>query len=85
VQFATNNVRFVRGQLKEVLCRARGSERLVCFCSLKGRRYAAHMKLKLSLTVCLSVFCKSAVLLEGLYRSYVLIIGLPCVVLLDSD
>ena len=85
VQFATDNVRFVWGQLKGVLCRARGSECLVCFCSLKGRHYAEHMKLKLSVTMFISVL-QSAVLLEGLYTlAYVLIIGLPCVVLSDSD
>ena len=57
VQFATDNVWFVWGQLKGVLSLARGSEHLICFCSLKGRHYAGHMKLKLSLTLCFAKRC----------------------------
>jgi hypothetical protein len=84
VHFATNNVRSVWGQLKEVLCFARSSERLVCFCSPKGGDYAVWMKLKLSDCVFVNAL-QSAVLMEGLCRlECLLIIGVRCVTS-DSD
>jgi hypothetical protein len=78
-------MRSVWGQLKEVLCFARGSEHLVCFCSPKGGDYGGQMKLKLSDCVFVNVL-RSAVLMEGLYRlECLLIISIRRVVLLDSD